>query len=899
MQNKLHINLILFSILSVFGAALYSQENDSLFITKPDSLKSKILTPEEFIEIGSDGQNIVADSLNQSKKSASGDISAEVIYSAKDSMIIGMSNRKVFLYGEASVKYEQIELNANYIEFDMAGSQVFAKGTMNDTTKKMEGLPVFTDAGQTFNAQSIKYNFKTKKGYIEAVKTEQEGGYLHSAQTKKDEFGHIHMKNGKYTTCDLDHPHFYLALTKAKSIPGDKIISGPAYMVLEDVPLPIGLPFGFFPNTKTNTSGILIPTYGEENIRGFYLSNGGYYWAINDYMDLRVTGDIYTNGTWGVRAGTQYRIRYRFSGNFNGRYFKNITGDKGLGKGFYEEGYDYSIMWSHNQDPKSNPSQQLRASVNLSTRGFDRSHSKILTNALTNTKQSSISYQKKWQGTPFNLSASANHSQNSNTGNVDLNLPKVAFNMSTIYPFKSKTSTTKKWYESIQLNYSSSFDNQIRTVDTLLFNSHVWDEMRTGFKHDINPAYNIKLKKFRMLTVTPNLRYTGVGYTNYIKKYREQFVTPDTSYWYTATDTINRISYAHAYYPSLSIQLAPKIYGMYQFKPGSKLNAIRHAMSPTIGMSLVPDMRGKIPNYYEDVVDEDGKVLETYSRFKNGIYGPPSPNGRTRTMSFALRNTLEAKVKEVSDTSETLKKVKLLESLNFSSNMNFDDSIKFQPVSMNGSTRFLKSKVNLSFRGSFDPYAMDSLRRRINEPNYKVNGKLARMTNASISVGTNFSSKSGKKPAVAEGEIPASDFEAGGVKTSPTIGESEYDTYDEDYYYGEYVDFDIPWSIRADYSLSYTKPRDEVNIVQTLRLSGDFSLTPKWKIGYNTGYDLKMKKVTTSNVSIYRDLHCWEMRLTAVPFGIYKSFNFQINIKSAILQDIKYNKRIPWQDNFR
>jgi hypothetical protein len=883
-------------LISAFCSSLYSQADEDEAMRRRDSLRNLNLLPPR--DTSSRKEINPVDTVVSLKKSGSSDIKSEVTYSAKDSLVIGLTNRKVYLYRNASVKYDQIELTANYIEFDMADNQVFAKGMINDTTKKMEGLPVFKEGNQTFNAQSIKYNFKTKKGYIEAVKTEQEGGYLHSAQTKKDEFGHIHMKNGKYTTCDLDHPHFYVALTKAKSIPGDKIISGPSYIVIEDVPLPIGLPFGFFPNKKTNTSGILIPAYGEENLRGFYLNNGGYYWAISDYMDLRVTGDIYTNGTWGIRAGTQYRVRYKFNGNFNARYFKNVSGEKGLDN--YSKNTDYSIMWSHGQDAKASPSQQFRASVNLSTRRFDQNHSQILTNALTNTKQSSISYQKKWVGTPFNLTASANHSQNSNTGSVDLNLPKVSFNMSTIYPFRSKTATKKKWYESIQLSYSSSLDNQIKTVDTLLFTSHVWDEMRSGFKHDLNPAYNIKLKKFKILTITPNLRYTGVAYTNYIKKYREQVVTEDTSYYQTVTDTINRFSYAHAYYPSLSMQLTPKIYGTYTFRPGSKVTAIRHVISPTIGMSIVPDMKGKMPNYYEELKDENGKVIETYSRYKNGIYGAPSPNGRTRTMSFALRNTLEAKVKQVSDTAETLKKVKLLESLNFTSNMNFDDSIKFNPIAMNGATKFFKNKVSLSFRGNFDPYALDSQKRRINELNYKVNGKLLRMTGASVSVGTNFSSKSGKKTTGEGEEASKSDFEAGGVKTTnPLSGDSEYDTYDEDYYYGEYVNFNIPWSIRADYSLSYTKPADVVSIIQTLRLSGDFSLTPKWKIGYNTGYDLKMKKVTTSNVSIYRDLHCWEMRLTAVPFGIYKSFNFQINVKSAILQDIKYNKRIPWQDNFR
>ena len=856
------------------------------------------MSPEEYASIGLQSDGGLADTTAITKKQKSQDISAEVVYSAKDSMIIGMNNRKVFLYGDASVTYESIELKADYIEFDMADNQVFAKGMLNDTTKKIEGTPVFTDDGQVFNAQTIKYNFKTRKGYIEAVKTDQEGGFLHSSQTKQDEFGHILMKDGKSTTCDAHHPHFYLALTKAKSIPGDKIISGPAYLVIEDVPLPIGLPFGFFPNSKTSTSGILIPSYGEDNVRGFYLQHGGYYWAINDYMDLSVTGDIYSNGTWGLQAATQYRVRYKYSGNFSGRYFKNIIGDKGLGKEFYRTGTDYSIQWSHNQDPKSNPSQQFRASVNLSTQRFDRNHSQSLTGALTNQKQSSISYQKRWPGSPFNLTASANHSQNSNTGNVNLNLPKVAFSMATIYPFKSKESVTKKWYESIQLSYTSNLDNQIKTVDTMLFTSRVWEDMKTGFQHTLNPAYPIKFKKLKILTVTPNFRYTGVAYTNYINKYRELVVETDTSYYETVTQTIEKISYAHAWYPSLSVSLAPKVYGMYQFRPGSRVNSIRHVISPTVSLSLTPDMKGTIPEYRRDVLDESGKILETYNIFSNGIFGAPSPGGRVRTMSFALRNTLEAKVKEKSDTATTLKKIKLIENLNFQTNMNFDDSVKFQPIRMSGTTKFLNNKVNVAFNGSFDPYATNDKYQRINTSYYKVNGKLAKLTSASISLGTGFSSKAGKKKPAVEGEPVATGFEAGVDNTTGPTGEPEYEPTDADYYYGGYVDFDIPWSIRADYSMSYTKPRDVVNIIQTLRLSGDFSLTPKWKLGYNTGYDLKMKKVTSTNLSIYRDLHCLEMRLSLVPFGEFKSFNFQINVKSALLQDLKYEKKDSWYDNF-
>ena len=892
MQNKLHISLILSTILSLLCTSAYSQNVDTVSVVSVDTLNNKALN-DRLNRFTS-----VSDSITVPKKAKSEDISAEVIYSAKDSMVIGMDNRKVFLYGEGSVKFQQIELTADYIEFDMAISQVYATGLPNDTTGKMEGLPVFTDESQTFNCQSIKYNFKTKKGYIEAVKTEQDEGFLHSEITKKDEFGHIHMKDGKYTTCDLDHPHFYLALTKAKSIPGDKIISGPAYLVIADIPLyPIGLPFGFFPNTKTNKSGILIPSYGEENVRGFYLRDGGYYWAMSDFMDLKVTGDIFTNGTWGVRAGTQYKVRYKFNGNFDGKYYQNITGEKGLDN--YSKGMDYSINWSHSQDPKSNPSQQFRANVNLSTRRYDQNHSQILTNALTNTKSSSISYQKKFQGTPFNLTASANHSQNSNTGNVNLNLPKVAFTMSSIKPFKSKTSTTNRWYENIQLSYNSSFDNRIETVDTALFTNHVFDNMRNGFQHTISPQYNFKFKKFKMLSIVPSVGYKGWIYSDYIKKSRQQVIEADTSYYVTVTDTINQLTYAHSYNPQLGISLAPKIYGTYQFKPGSKLNSIRHVMSPLVRLTLVPDMRGKVPNYNHEIYDENGKFLEEYSKYDNGIYGAPSNGRKVRTMGFELKNTLEAKIKEVSDTSETLKKIKLLESFNFITSLNFDDSVKFQPIKFNGSTKFFNNKLNVTFGSAFDPYAIDSRNRRINVSNYSATGKLVRMTAGNLAIGTSFSSKSKKSSTPDTEEAGASDFEAGTSKSMRPDGMSEFDSYEEDYLYKDYVDFDVPWSMRVDYSLFYSKSTAAAaNIVQTVRFSGDFSLTPKWKIGYNTGYDLKTKKMASTNVSVYRDLHCWEMRLSLVPFGKYKSFDFQINVKSAILQDLKYNKRDSWYDNF-
>lgn len=880
------INHILYFVLTfflLFNNTVFSQEPQDSTQSIDIYADSTIMTPSDFL-------NADSTRTDSMKRKSSAGIDSEVVYTAEDSVVFGMDNKKVFLYKNAVVTYEDMELQADYIEFDMTTNEVFAKG-MPDSTGKIVGRPIFKDADQEMNAHQLRYNFKSQRGYIEAVITEQEGGYLHAEKTKKDEMGNIHLKNGKYTTCEAEHPHFYVALTKAKSIPGDKIVSGPAYLVLEDVPLPIGIPFGFFPNTKTNTSGILIPQYGEEVNRGFYLRNGGYYLAINEYMDLTVTGDIYTNGTWGLRAGTKYRKRYRFNGSFNARIYQNISGERGLDD--FSKSTDYSVLWSHSQDAKANPYQTFRASVNLSSRRFDRNHSRILTNALTNTKQSSISYQKRWPTSPFNFSVSANHSQNSNTGAVNLNLPRMSFTMRSIYPFRSKNSTGKGgFWEDIQLSYTSNLDNRINTTDSLLFTNRVWDDMRNGFEHRVPLTWNLKPKRINSFTLSPNLTYRGVAYTRSIRKYRAPNVAGDADSTYV--EESKGLYYAHSYYPSISASLAPKIYGLFQFKPGSKVQVIRHVISPSIGFSFIPDVSNFVPDYYRELKDENGEVIETYSIFQNGIYGTPALTSSSATMSFRLNNNLEAKVKPKSDTTEELTKVKIIDNFNFSTNANLKDSIIFSPVSFNASTSILKRKLSIRLNGAFDPYAINDNGRRINMAEYKKSGNIARLTSASLSMGLNLRGGSGKTDQEEEEETDPIQNVPQGVR-APT---SEYDTFDEDYYYGEYVDFNIPWSLRVDYSMRYSKPRDVSSIIQTIRLSGDFSLTPKWKIGFNTGYDFKSSKVTTSNLSIYRDLHCWEMRLTAVPFGRFKSFNFQINAKSAILQDLKYNKRIPWQDNF-
>jgi lipopolysaccharide assembly outer membrane protein LptD (OstA) len=895
---------------------LHAQEPDSVLVSATAAMDSVYEAKDSLYEAMLDSI-AVADSLSSdtldARPVAGSDIEAEVKYTATDSLIFSLDGGMVELFGDAVITYEDITLEAAYIRYEMDSNLVIANG-MPDSTGAMAGTPVFTDASTSFKSKTLRYNFKTQKGYIEEVITEQEGGYLHAEQTKKQDNGHVHLKNGKYTTCDAEHPHFYVAITKGISMPGDKIVSGPAYLVVADIPLPIGLPFGFFPNSQTKTSGILIPKYGEEQRRGFYLREGGYYFAMNDYMDLRVTGDIYTNGTWGVRMGSNYKLNYRFNGSLNVRYFKNVTGDKNIADA-YSVNNDYAIGWSHSQDAKSNPSSSFRASVNLSSSSYDQNHTNNINNVMRNTKQSSISYTKSFPNSPFNFSASVNQNQNSATKQVNLTMPKISINMARITPFKRKVSTGgKRFYEDIQLSYTSLLENRISTYDSLLFTSEVWNDMKNGYKHNIPLSLSIKpFRKTPLLqsfAITPSLNYNGILYTRqteyYIYGYDDVYddlgnVIGQTPQY---TDTlISKISYAQSLHPTIGSGFAPKIYGMYTFRGKGRLQQIRHVMTPSASFSYVPDMSSIQSNYYRDLVDpETGDTLKTYSIYQDQIYGTPTTNGASGSLNFSLRNNIEAKMRSKNDSIDELEKVKLIDNLSFTSSLNLfhTDTLSpaWTPISFNGNTRVFKDKLNLSFRGVMDPFGYDDTRNRTRETYFSQTGKPLRLTNASVSAGFNLQSrkeKSGSK-AGEQGMDRQSQLNRQDTGLDPM---DNTDPNMEEFYGGDYVDFDIPWSMRIDYSFSYNKPRDEVSIIQTLRASGDFSLSPNWKIGYSTGYDINKKQFTTTNLSIYRDLHCWEMRISVVPFGTYKSYNFQINAKSNILSDLKYNKRKNWQDNFR
>lgn len=830
------------------------------------------------------------------EKPTTTEIDDPIDYEADDSLIFDLENDKVYLYGNGFVTYQDIELRAAYIELDRARDVVFAMGTLDSLGKEI-GKPVFKDGSESFESKTLTYNFKTKKGIIQGVITEQEGGYLHSGITKKHENSEIHVKNGKYTTCDLENPHFYVALTKAKVIPDDKIVSGPAYLVMADIPLPIALPFGFFPNQKSRSSGILIPEYGEERNRGFFFRNGGYYLALSDYFDARITGDIYTRGTWGVSLGSNYRVRYRFNGNLRARYYMNVSGEKELPD--YIRKKDYSITWSHSQDPKSNPSRTFNANVNMSSSSFDRNHSFNANDYLTNTKQSSISYSKRWAGSPFNLSASMNHRQNSQTNSVDLNLPKMNFNMNRIYPLKRKNRTGKsKWYENIELSYKAMLDNQIKTTDSLLFTSAVWDDMKNAFKHDI--PLSTQIRPFNSFYVSPSLQYSGVLYSKHIeKRWEENYYDAelDSTYATLITDTIRGLRYAHSYLPTISLGLNPKIYGMYVFKnPNSRIEAVRHVMTPSVSFSYTPDMTGVSPDYYRTVqVDTLGNMRE-YSLFEQEIYRTPTLPGRSGSVNIRLSNNIEMKVRSTSDTAQTSKKVKILENLSFSTNYNlFADSLKWSPITMSGRTR-LANKVDLTFGGTFDPYALSEDGRKINKAELTETGKLARLTRFNFSINASLNSRAQESPAEEPGTRQSMPEGIPGSKLGIPMENDEEGGVPQEFYTGEYVDFSIPWNLSLRYNYNYTNTGMRKRVTQTFNFSGNVSLTEKWKIGFSSGYDFKSNKLTYTSVNIYRDLHCWEMRLSWIPIGYHQSYSFQINVKSAILKDLKYEKRKSWYD---
>ncbi|WP_194830997.1 putative LPS assembly protein LptD [Prolixibacter sp. SD074] len=807
-------------------------------------------------------------------------IDAEITYTASDSLDFSITGKKVYMYGDAQVDYKDIELKADYIELNLDSSEVYAVG-LPDSTGTIQGKPNFKQGSEEFQADKIRYNFKTKKGIVFGVTTEQQGGYVQAERTKLVNDSTYCLKNGKYTTCDAEHPHFYLEMTKAKVISNKKIITGPAYLVVEDLPLYFAIiPFGFFPNSPKYSSGFLIPSYGEEKNRGFFLRDFGYYWAASDYFDVALRGDIYSKGSRGLKFHTNYKLRYKFSGSFDMKYYKNVFGDKGL-PGYYTQN-DFAMTWSHRMDPKASPNQTFSASVNFSTSSYDQNNSYSTQNYLTNTKQSSISYTKRWENSPFSMSVNLRHSQNSRDTTINLTLPQMTVNMNRIYPFKSKQSIGKqKWYEKIGITYTADIQNKTKSgmKEYDLLNSSFVSDWENGVKQTIPVSTSFKALKF--LTISPSFNYTERWYTKQIRKDYNY----DTNQL-QVTDTIYGFTRDYDY--SFSVGASTKLYGMYVPRnPNSKIKGIRHVMTPSISFSTRPDFSDPRYGMYGTVAVYDSLGRPEYIRYpyhQNALYGTAG-QGRSGSIGFSLNNTLEMKkLKSEKDTTskDAYKKIKLLDQLSLSGSYNLAaDSLNLSNISLRGRTKV--GGTNINFGAIFDPYAMVD-GRRINTFEVNQTGKLARLTSANLSFGLSFKSKknddkNGKTP----GEEAVDD---GQGKLLP--GE-----------YPEYEDFNLPWDVRLDYSFRYSKPRPDLsaNITSTVDFSGNVNLTKKWKIGFSSGYDIGNSQVTFTQFNVFRDLHCWQMSLNLIPFGYRQSYSFTIRATSALLKDLKLDKRQSFYDN--
>lgn len=894
-----------------YSSILYSQtieqkefKNDSLNqAQRTDSiLRSRSL---EFSQVRNDsviqGTILRSSAMDTSKrkKRPSEVFSDQIIYNSSDSTIYSLDGKKVFLFGDASITYEEIDLKAAYIEVDMEKNILYAEGVA-DSTGMIKGQPVFTQGNETMQAKSITYNVKTEKGYIKGLYTEQEEGYLHSQSTKKEPGNAINLYRGKYTTCELEDPHFYLWLSRGKVIPDKAIVSSFSYLVIEDIPLyPIMIPFGFFPTSKEKASGFLIPKFGEENARGFYLRDGGYYFAISDYFDLALKGDVYSKGTWLVSAQSKYKLRYKFNGSFNLAYSKVVVGEPDLLD--YHESSEYRIQWTHSQDAKARPNSNFSASVNFSSMGNNKYNSTTSEDYLTNTTSSSISYRKTFANTPFSMSMSLRHSQNTRDSIVNMTLPQMTFNMSRIFPFRKKNAVGKaKWYENIGITYSGNFENRVNARDTIIFSPDIKDYLKNGVKHSVPLSTSVKVLKY--FNLSPSINLTDRMY--FKANYKEE-----TSYMLNGVqrDTVvtnEKQGFYNIYDYSYSLGLGTTLYGMFQFKKNRYIKAIRHVATPSVSMSFRPDFQEEKWGYYE--IDPEKSTDTTtfyYSPFSQGIYGVPGA-GKSGSISFSLNNNLEMKVANKKDTVNNESKVKILESLNFSTSYNMlAEEFNWSPLSISARTTLFKVlSINMSATGNF--YAVDSTGELINEFNFKQHpGQPFRITSARASTG--FALNSNKlfgKEDKNEGQnqdLGQNTLHGGKDLETGLNGSPEAKAHDHSEYY-EYDYFKIPWNLRVDYNLGYTwqKPGSKTSpLTQTMSFSGDFSLTPKWKIGFRSGWDFKAKDFSYTSFNLSRDLHCWVATLSLVPFGQRQSYNFAIGVKSSVLQDLKYNKNRSWYDN--
>ncbi len=902
-----------------------------------------------------------ADSLAAARKDSLdllGKSSLEVpaFSTAKDSMITDFSNgqRKIYYYGGATVTYQDMKLTADYMEYDMKNNTVFASGRKNPATGEMEGLPEMTEKGQSYKMDELRYNFDTRKARITNMITKESEGLLQGKDIKMMPDKSINLTEGVYTVCDLEEPHYFLKLSLAKVItqPSQKTVFGPAWPVVAGVPFPIVLPFGFVPKKPQRATGLLMPTFGEEQARGFYVRDAGMYFVFGEYFDLSLTGSYFTMGSWSVDVNSRYKVNYKFNGNFSFTFSNDQAGEKGS-KDFFQS-QNFGIRWSHTQDPKANPGTTFSASVNFSSPSNSRYNSHSVQEAQQNKISSSVSYSHNWNG-KMNLSVNALHNQNSKDSSYSITLPNITFSVTRFYPFKQKNRVGKeKIYEKISFGYNTSFQNnmsfKLRDLQDFKMDAngdYVTDVDRNGNPYrvkEMGDSLGIKAKQYltngmshnfqiglpnftllKYINVTPSISY-GMNWMFSKGSRTLEAETDDEGNPIIVTDSqgndviaqkvvtdpgtaFNGFGATHTY--SGGFSMSTRIYGMFNFGKHRKVQAIRHVISPSVNVSLSPE-KGTAFNGWRTLdayYDKNGGFhaeapYNIYSLPGNHNTVSPPGRGKSATMSLSIGNNLEAKVRDIRDTTGTgSKKVKILDQLNFNTSYNFlADSLRMQNIGVTVSTN-LFNKVNLSGNLTFDPYAINEKGQRINQFQVTKNGMLARLTNASLSASVSFNGK---------GATDGDDGRGSGSN-------NDANSYQRIYYHpvtGEYIpggyvyymNSNAPWSINASYSFHYSKSYTyqqatkelitNNRFTQTVNLTGNIKLTPRMSINASSGFDLMAMRLTTTQFSMSYDLHCFNIAISWVPLGMYKSYSFRIAANASALADLlRFKKSDSYMDN--
>jgi len=901
LYGKLLTTLWLFSLaLLLSNVALASTITNksglyAAFAIKADTLiknnnqgKADTLAPED---------SLVNADTTQAKKDTTGknlNLKYDLVRHADDSIVQNLKQNKIYLYGNAEITYGDIDLKAAYITVNFNNNTVFAQG-MKDTTGKVIGLPVFKQGNEEYKAKTIRYDFVTKKGIIHGVSTKQNQGYLHAIKVKRLPNNSFNVENGSFTTCNRNPPDYAFKFHKGLVVPGKLIVTGPVYMEVEGIPTPLALPFGIFPNNPKRTSGLIMPSYGESTNQGFYLQGGGYFWNINDKMTLKVTGDIYTGGSWSISPLLTYRKRYRYNGSFALSLGKVILSTKGAPD--YSNSRSFSIRWSYSQDPKTHPYGTFSANVNIMSRNYVKFTTVNTNTFLSNTFSSSVSYQRNF-GKHFHFSASGDFTQNVNQHTILINLPTITLSSDRFYPFRKKNNIKKSFLDGLSIQYNLNATNNLNTTDSTIFSSQSVRDMQNGIHQTI--PISLPLRIFKYFTLSNSININDWIYSSSIRK-RWVNDTTNGAIPGVKTDTIPGFNNVFSY--SLNTSLSTKIYGILKFKKGP-IRAIRHVITPSIGFSYTPDFSNRFWGYAAQYMDysnptlyPNGQVV-TYSKYQNGVYGGPVMQ-KQENLVFSISNQLEIKVPSKKDTVTGLKKIPLIQDLTISGSYNFAaDSLRLSPINISARTTLWKG-LNLQYNAVLNPYASNSNGTSINRTVWQESRRLYQSTgtwnlsfNYTLGPDTFKKKKGGQRGSVADSTSqsemgqgqPPNGFQNGTPKAN----------------------WKIPWSLSLNYNFRYTHVRNyranvwsaQKTMVQTLGFSGQLSFTKNWKFSVYSGWDFTNHQLSFTSVNIYRNLHCWEMRFSWIPLGPRKSWNFTLQIKAGILKELKLTKQKSFLENY-